>query len=55
MLTNPHTGTKIDEVAEGIYRINTPLMVDAIPGGFNLSQYLVLDDEPLVFHTGWRR
>ena len=55
MLTNPHTGTKIDEVADGIYRINTPLMIDAIPGGFNLSQYLVLDDEPLVFHTGWRR
>jgi flavorubredoxin len=50
-----HTGTRIDEVAEGIYRINTPLMIDAIPGGFNLSQYLVLDEEPLVFHTGWRR
>ena len=55
MLTNPHTGTRIDEVAEGIYRINTPLMIDAIPGGFNLSQYLVLDEEPLVCHTGWRR
>jgi len=55
MLTNSHTGTKIDEVAEGIYRINTPLMIDTIPGGFNLSQYLVLDEEPLVFHTGWRR
>jgi hypothetical protein len=47
MLTNSHTGTRIDEVAEGIYRINTPLMIDAIPGGFNLSQYLVLDEEPL--------
>ena len=52
MLTNLHTGTRIDEVAEGIYRINTPLMIDAVPGGFNLSQYLVLDEEPLVFHTG---
>lgn len=55
MQTNAHTGTTIDEVADGIYRINTPLITDAIPGGFNLSQYLVVDDEPLVFHTGWRR
>lgn len=55
MLTNPHTGTRIDEVAPGIYRINTPLRIDAIPGGFNLSQYLIVDDEPMVFHTGWRK
>jgi flavorubredoxin len=55
MLTNPHSGTRIDEVAAGIYRINTPLRVDAIPGGFSVSQYLILDDEPVVFHTGWRR
>ncbi len=55
MLTNPHTGTRIDEVAAGIYRINTPLRTDAIPGGFNLSQYLIVDDEPMIFHTGWRR
>ncbi len=55
MITNEHTGTRIDEVAEGIYRINTPLMIDAIPGGFNLSQYLIVDEEPVVFHTGWRR
>lgn len=34
MLTNPHTGTRIDEVASDIYRINTPLRIDAIPGGF---------------------
>jgi hypothetical protein len=55
MLTNPHTGTRIDEVAPGIYRINTPLRIDAIPEGFNLSQYLIIDDEPMVFHTGWRK
>lgn len=55
MLTNSHTQTRIDEVADGIYRINTPLITDAIPGGFNLSQYLIVDDEPMVFHTGWRR
>lgn len=55
MLTNPHTGTRIDEVADGIYRINTPLRADAIPGGFSLSQYLIVDDEPMIFHAGWRR
>jgi len=55
MQTNAHTGTRIDEVAAGIYRINTPLRIDAIPGGFNVNQYLILDDEPLVFHTGWRK
>lgn len=55
MQTNAHTGTTIDEVAAGIYRINTPLQVDAIPGGFNLSQYLIVDDEPMIFHTGWRK
>ncbi|MFA6240207.1 MAG: hypothetical protein WC655_04715 [Candidatus Hydrogenedentales bacterium] len=55
MQTNSHTGTRIDEVAQGIYRINTPLVTAGIPGGFNLSQYLIVDDEPMVFHAGWRR
>jgi hypothetical protein len=55
VLTSSHSGTSIDEVETGIYRINTPLRIDAIPGGFNLSQYLIVDDEPMVFHTGWRK
>jgi flavorubredoxin len=42
--------THIDEVGDGIYRIHTP--VSNIPGGFSFNQYLVLDDEPLLFHTG---
>lgn len=53
MLTNHETGTRVDEVAEGIYRICTPL--DVIPGGFTLNSYLVDDEEPLLFHTGWRK
>ena len=54
MITNAASGTNIHEIVPGIYRINTP--VD-IPGGlpFNFNQYLVADDEPLVFHTGPRR
>ncbi len=47
------TGTRIDEVAAGIYRICTPL--DVIPGGFTFNSYLIADDEPLLFHTGYRK
>ena len=54
MITNPQSGTNLHEIAAGIYRINTPV---EIPGGpaFNFNQYLVKDDEPLLFHTGPRR
>lgn len=53
MNVNKDTGARIDEVAAGIYRICTPL--DVIPGGFTFNSYLVVDDEPLLFHTGWRK
>jgi flavorubredoxin len=52
-ITNTQSGTRIDEIEAGIYRIHTP--VRDMPGGFSFNQYLVLDDEPLVFHTGPRR
>ena len=54
MITNSSSGTNLHEIASGIYRINTPV---ALPGGqgFNFNQYLVADDEPLLFHTGPRR
>jgi len=45
--------TTIDEVAENIFRISTPLT--SVPGGFSFNQYLILDDAPLLFHTGPRR
>jgi len=47
------TGTRIDEIAPDIFRINTPL--GHIPGGFSYNQYLIRDDEPLLFHTGTRK
>jgi flavorubredoxin len=53
LITNKETGTSVDEVAAGIYRISTPL--DVIPGGFTFNSYLVTDDEPLLFHTGYRK
>ena len=54
MITNSNSGTNLHEIAPGIYRINTPI---AIPGGpdFNFNQYLIADDEPLLFHTGPKR
>lgn len=48
-------GTRIDEVADGIYRINTPLPPSVVPGGFSFNQYLVTGEEPLLFHTGPRK
>jgi flavorubredoxin len=53
-VTNAQSGTNVHEVAEGIYRINTPV---SIPGtkGFSFNQYLIVDDEPLLFHTGPRK
>jgi flavorubredoxin len=53
MITNRDSGTRIDEIADGIYRISTPVTV--VPGGFSFNQYVVVDDEPLLFHTGPRR
>lgn len=51
MITNSASKTNINEVAAGIYRINTPVQVTGGPD-FNFNQYLVVDDEPLLFHTG---
>ncbi len=53
MITNAESGTNVAEIAEGIYRINTPLSV--VPGGFSFNQYLIDDEEPVLFHTGLRR
>lgn len=52
-ITNSQSATRIDEIADGIYRIATPLRLP--DGGFSFNQYLVVDDEPLLFHTGPRR
>jgi len=55
MVTNPQSGTNVHEIAEGIYRINTPIDIPGGPGGFNFNQYLIVDDRPLLWHTGPRR
>jgi flavorubredoxin len=53
MITNSVSGTNIHEIADGIFRINTP--IDTPGGAFSFNQYLIVDDEPLLFHTGMRQ
>ena len=53
-ITNKESGTNVHEIADGIYRINTPVEI-AGAGGFSFNQYLIVDDEPLLFHTGLRK
>lgn len=55
VITNRESGTNVAEVAAGIFRINTPMPPEFIPGGFSFNQYLVLGDQPLLFHTGLRK
>lgn len=51
-VTNIQSGTNVQEIADNIFRINTPVDV---AGGFSFNQYLIVDDAPLLFHTGLRK
>src|SRR6185295_6691415 len=53
-ITNQQSGTNVHEIADGIYRINTPVVIEGA-GGFSFNQYLITDDAPLLFHTGPRK
>lgn len=53
-VTNPGSRTRIDEIADGIFRISTPIAPTDFPGGFTFNQFLIDDDDPLLFHTGLR-
>jgi flavorubredoxin len=44
----------VDEIADGIYRISTYLPDVVVSYGVTINQFLVLADEPLLFHTGLR-
>lgn len=46
--------TRVDEIADDIYRLSTNVSAVA-PGGFTFNQFLLLADEPLLFHTGMRQ
>lgn len=45
--------TRIDEIADGIYRLST-FFPEMPPSGFTFNQFLVKGDEPLLFHCGMR-
>ncbi|HEY0141680.1 MAG TPA: MBL fold metallo-hydrolase [Thermoanaerobaculia bacterium] len=50
MNTDPQSGTTIHEIEDGIYRISVPVP----EADFSYNQFLIVDDEPLLFHTGLR-
>jgi glyoxylase-like metal-dependent hydrolase (beta-lactamase superfamily II) len=54
-VTNAQSGTNVHEIAAGIFRISTPVPPSQIPGGFMFNQILIVDEAPLLFHTGLRR
>ena len=45
--------TRISEVADHVYRFST-FVPDIGPTGFTFNQYLIDDEQPLLFHTGPR-
>jgi len=47
--------TTINEISDGIYRLSTFVREIAPPAGFTFNQFLILGDDPLLFHTGLRR
>jgi flavorubredoxin len=53
VITNKQSGTNVHEIADGIYRVNTP--VELPVGSFSFNQYLIVDDKAMMFHTGPRR
>ena len=46
--------TRLAEIADGVYRLST-FVPEVGPDGLTFNQFLVLGDEPLMFHTGPRR
>jgi flavorubredoxin len=46
--------TRTDEIADGIFRFSTYVAEVAPPAGFTFNQFLIVADEPLLFHTGPR-
>lgn len=47
--------TRIDEIAPGIYRLSNFVPEIGAPAGFTFNQFLVLGDQPLLFHAGLRK
>ena len=48
-----HMHCDITEIADGIHRIST-FVPEITPSGFTFNQFLIVDDEPLLYHLGHR-
>ncbi len=46
--------SRIDQIADGIYRISTLVPEIAAPAGLTVNSFLIRAQEPLLFHTGLR-
>lgn len=46
--------SRLAEIADGVYRLST-FVPEVGPSGLTFNQFLVVGDEPLLFHTGPRR
>lgn len=46
---------RIDEIGDGIFRISTFMPHVLPPQGLTFNQFLILADEPMLFHCGHRR
>lgn len=46
--------TRISEIADGVYRLSIFVPDIAPPHGLTFNHFLILGDEPLLFHTGLR-
>jgi flavorubredoxin len=44
--------TRIDEIADGIFRLSTHVSAIAPPAGFTFNQFLIRDEQPLLWHCG---
>jgi len=47
--------TRIDEISAGLFRLSTFVPHIAPPAGFTFNQFLVMGEEPLLFHLGHRK
>lgn len=61
-ITIPTSGRKegkmaarIDQIGDGIFRISVFVPEIGPPEGFTFNSFLIVDDEPLLFHAGQRR
>lgn len=46
--------TKTSEIAPGVYRFSTFVPEVAAPLGFTFNQFLIMADQPMLFHCGAR-